>query len=162
MAYFKSFGSLKYMFDGEEVIITDITRRSIVDASKTSEQVLIDYKIQDGETLEQIADRVYDRPEYAFVIMMINQIHNVYNDVPLGYNELISFVNKKYADIYAVHHYENNLGDYVDSSYNAHDRLIITKFDYEEMLNESKRDIKILHPDYVGEFVSQHKNSIGG
>jgi hypothetical protein len=53
-----------------------------------------------------------------------------------------------------VHHYINSFGDIVHSSY-AGAKTAITNYDYEIELNEAKRRIKIIKPEFVAVFVER-------
>lgn len=159
MTYFKKIPFIKYTLDdGIKTNIQNITKRTVLVDSMLDKPIFIEYEIRDNERLEEIADRIYDNPEYVFVIMLINKIYNIYTDLPLSQVNLNKYVTKKYGigNEYVTHHYENSEGYIVDSDYNNFDIYSITNFDHEEDLNEKKRKIKILHPDYVGEFVRKH------
>lgn len=159
MAYFKNIEFIDYMLDDKiSTEIQNITKRTVLVDSMLDKPIFIDYEISDNERLEEIADRIYDRPDYVFVIMLINKIYNVYEELPISQVNLNKYVTKKYGlgNEYDVHHYENGEGFIVDSTYNNLDRYSISNFDYEENLNDLKRKIKILHPDYVSEFVRKH------
>ena len=82
---------------------------------------------------------------------------NPYYDWPLRYYDLKKFVTKKYgvANMNAVHHYEDADGFQVDST--APGATAITNFLHEETLNDAKRSINMIRPEFVPEIVRELK-----
>jgi len=151
------------------VIVTDIFRRISVDPFKKNLVILQDVTIPDGFSVEQVADRFYNRPDYHWVIMVINDIVDLRKDWPISNTDLISYAKKKYGEtgIYEAHHYRTNDEDKLIVDFDAADLangLIeeVTNMQYEEELNDSKREIKMLEPKYLGEFVSLYSSMISG
>lgn len=56
------------------------------------------YNVQEGETPEILADRVYKSPEAHWVIMMANGIIDGAYDWPLNYDQLNKYIANKYRD----------------------------------------------------------------
>jgi hypothetical protein len=85
---------------------------------------------------------------------------NPYYDWPLTYIDLKKFVIKKYgeANINDTHHYEDADGYEVDSD--APTATAITNFLYEEALNDVKRTINIIKPEYTQQIISEFKKII--
>jgi hypothetical protein len=69
------------------------------------------------------------------------------------------FVINKYglSNLNAVHHYENEFGDTVHSSFLGV-KTAISNFDYEQTINESKRRIRILKRQFVPAFLTNFEN----
>ena len=86
--YFKEFPKMYYTFldeNGDEKIrlVTDITRNVRFRKEILESVTLYDeYDIQDGETPEIIAEKVYGNPEYHWIIMLANQKYNWLYDFP--------------------------------------------------------------------------------
>ena len=80
---------------------------------------------------------------------------NPYYDWPLTYFDLQKFVNKKYSNINATHHYEDADKYEVDST--ASGATAITNFLYEETLNDAKRNLTVIRPEYVSNVVNEFK-----
>lgn len=125
--------------------------------------------VPDGFTIEQVSDKFYKNPEYHWVIMIINDIVDIRKEWPMSNQDLTRYVKKKYGEnqIYEIHHYQTTDGNDIIVDYDAADLangLIegISNFEYEERLNNKKREIKILEPKYLGEFVSIYAGMIGG
>jgi len=88
------------------------------------------------------------------VLLVINEIIDPRWDWPMMGNTLLQYVETKYGvnAALATHHYENADGDTVHVSY-AGTKTSITNYDYEDGLNEVRRNIKILKPRFLAEFV---------
>lgn len=150
-------------------VVTDIFRRISMNRFKSNLVFLQTITVPDGFTIEQVSDKFYKNPEYHWVIMIINDIVDIRKEWPMSNQDLIRFVKKKYGEnqIYQTHHYQTTDGNDIIVDYDAVDLangLIeeISNFDYEERLNNKKREIKILEPKYLGEFVSIYAEMIGG
>lgn len=151
--YFSKFPLLLYTLDDGKTyqLTTDVFRRSNFISSVIQNIAFYDeYDIADGETPEIIADRAYDNPALHWIIMMANNIVDPILDWPMTQNQLIKYSEDKYDNIYAIHHYEDDNGNIVNSGFP------VSNIQYEEALNEEKRRIKIVRkeivPDIVDEF----------
>ena len=69
--------------------------------------------------------------------------------------DLVKFVDKKYVNVNATHHYEDADGYWVDDD--APNATAITNFKHEEAVNHAKRIIRIIQPRYVGLIVDEFK-----
>ena len=150
-------------------IVTDIFRRISMNKFKSNLVFLQTITVPDGFTIEQVSDKFYDSPEYHWVIMIINEIVDVRKEWPLSNSDLLEYTKKKYGDtqLYETHHYEATDGSNVIVDYDAVGLANgsieeISNYQYEERLNNSKREIKILESKYLGEFVSIYAGMIGG
>lgn len=157
--YFRSFPTIFYNFDvnGERQLraVTDITANVRVRKAVLEQVTLYDeYDIQEGETPEIISAKVYGSPHYHWVIMMINERYDALRDFPMSQYTLDRYIDEEYPNSrYQIHHYEDATGNTVNSDYpNA---IGITNEAYEYRLNESKRRIKIIAPEYLARLTSQ-------
>jgi hypothetical protein len=156
MSYFKQFPTINYTFDTSQTVvafnIADFTRRvTAEDANLATTLAYDEYDILDGETPEIVSDRLYNNPQYHWIILIANGITDPRFDWPLSVNAFNSYVAGKYANIGAVHHYVNNDGDTVHASY-AGAKTAISNYDYELAINESKRRIRIVKPEFIPMF----------
>lgn len=163
--YFKNFPRIIYTLDGNRTnfIMTDIFRRVISTDNNTLGTLSYDeYDIMDGETPEIVASKVYDNPGLHWIILVVNNIIDPRYDWPLPVNSLISYVTNKYGvgNEYATHHYIDENGDIVHSSF-AGIKYAVTNYTYEEELNETKRRIKILKPNFVAQYIQNFEKVIG-
>lgn len=99
MSYFNYFPNTLYRVNSAaDVAVKNILLRAkIKDILVESESAFLDYRIRDGETPESLANRVYDRPDYHWIILMFNEIHDVYNQWPMSNNELENMMAKEYT-----------------------------------------------------------------
>ena len=181
--YFSHFPKVDYDIDtnrlGETHNVVDILRRFIVHPRlvlKTA--VYYEYNIQDGERPDTIAAKYYGDSKYDWVVLVVNTIIDPNYNWPLSYENFGQFIVKKYGSIAAAqqetHHYEqiiraatiNALGGVVPETvvkvdltvYNtlaATDRKLVTSYDYEKDLNESRRQIRIMDKKYLTTVLAQ-------
>lgn len=156
MAYFSNFPLVNYNND----LQVNLTRRvDVMGFYKGDVRYYLDYSVRDGETPEMIADRFYDDAELHWLILQMNNIVNPFIDWPMSQNALESYIMEKYENPNGIHHYISiSSGSIVDPNLNpTYDTLPITNYEYETQENDSKRNIKLLLPEYVGLVVSRHK-----
>lgn len=122
MSYFNYFPSTLYRLNTpEQVAVKNILLRAkIKDYLVEKESAFLDYRIRDGETPESLAYRVYGKAEYHWIILLFNEIHDIYNQWPMSNNELDSMMQKEYGDKGKVLHVDvsmmkvrNKTGAYV-------------------------------------------------
>lgn len=152
MAYFSEFPSVPYIFYNNKspVLVKDILRRIVISNElKEATQLQIDYVVEDGQTAEEIADKIYGGAENSYIVYLMNDIRDIYDQWPLSVNQFQRMMDEKYDDPDGIHHIEDGYGNVVDSDYDRFDRVVITNVDYESKINESKREIKLLKPEYL-------------
>ena len=183
MAYFDKVSEILYLkyeknpYSGNFIRIKNIfSRIKIVDDVLPQTTLLEDIFVQNGERPDSIAKEYYDDPGLDWVIMMINNINNLYADWPMEGFVLENYINSKYSNILGVHHYETNEQMYeneiilksgliVDENFQFitpdnitlslnQSRTPITNADYERRENDKKKEILILKPEFIQEFVS--------
>ena len=130
-------------------------------------QELQQYFIQDYKRPEHISLDLYDSPDYHWTILLVNNIINPYLDWPLSNEVLIDYAKSKYTNIYDTHHYLTADGFIVDElttiDYNTNytpipeDVTIISNIDYEIDNNNLKRDIIVIKPKYVKNFINKYE-----
>lgn len=140
--------------------MTDISRnirfRKEVLANVTSYD---EYDIVDGETPEIIAEKIYGNPEYHWIVMLANDIYDYRADFPLTQLQLERYVSDKYGDAADdIHHYENADGFIVNST--ADGAVSVSNRQYEEVVNESKRRIKIISKDLISLVLKNFKDEL--
>ena len=114
--YFKNFPEIYYGFptnDGSDLklqILKDITS-NVRFRKQIFENITLydEYDIEEGQTIEMIAEKIYGNPEYHWIIMLFNEKYNYADDYPMTEVELNTYINDTYGDArYATHHYEVN------------------------------------------------------
>lgn len=106
-----------------------------------------EYDIQDGETPELVAEKVYGNPNYHWIILLANEIYDPVEDWPLPQYALETFITRKYENPQEIHHYIDENGNVVDQDNPT--AVGVSNYQYEESINESKRRIKLLTQDAV-------------
>ena len=163
MAYFRYFNKINYDVRGVKNnvnidVITNILERVRLKLNFIQNQAFFaQHHIIDGETPEFLAYKYYGDTELHWIILYSQQATNPYYDWPLTYFDLQKFVNKKYgvANINAIHHYEDADKYEVDST--ASGATAITNFIHEETLNDAKRNLTVIRPEYVSNVVNEFK-----
>jgi len=164
--YFEKFPVILYdsVGNGDFKFVTNLLRRVALRAKVKSNVLLFDtYDIRSGQTPEEIADKLYDDPELHWVILMVNDITDRYHQWPLNENQFQAYINDKYDNIDAVHHYETTQtsGDTtlkidvgtVNTDYPS--ATAITNYEYEVAREDEKRQIRLLDPRYIGTFIEE-------
>ena len=117
--YFKSFPYTYYSLDDASTVqvVTNITNRVTLSEEVKSNLGLYDeYDIKDGETPELVADKFYNNSELHWLVLHYNDIIDPRFDWPLDTNNLNRYAASKYADVNAVHHYEDVNGNYTNGN----------------------------------------------
>jgi hypothetical protein len=117
--YFKSFPYTLYSLDDISTVqvVTNITNRaSLSDEVKANLSLYDEYDIKDGDTPELVADKFYSNTELHWLILHYNEIIDPRFDWPLDTNNLNRYVVGKYANVNAVHHYEDANGNYTNGN----------------------------------------------
>ena len=100
MSYFKYMPTIGYRGDtsGQFVTAVDLTVRArILEYIQDSATTVVDYNIRDGERPEHLAHRVYGRPEYHWINLLYNEIHNPFFEWPMSSSELEKMVDETYV-----------------------------------------------------------------
>jgi hypothetical protein len=137
------------------------------------------YTIEGDDRPDNVAFKIYDDSTYDWVVLLSNNILNIQSEWPLPQRDFDRFLLDKYGDydtLYnGIHHYETEevknsngvtivpAGLQVQDGYNVsyYDYLLdqqiqtgnvsvpITNYEYEESLNNQKRQIYVLKPFYL-------------
>jgi hypothetical protein len=146
------------------------------------------YYVEQGMRPDMVAKDLYGDSELDWVILTTNNILNVRDQWPLEQNDLYEYMLEKYgsdANIGGIHHHETKkivdeynrvvvpAGLEVDSNFSLEylnysgQKIIvsssqvvsaITNYQYEVKLNDEKRKIRVLKPQFVSLFLTDHKN----
>ena len=135
--------------DGNLKLVTDLMRRVKIRSKIINEVSLYDlYDLQDGDS----PDRYYDWP--------------------LTTNEFENYLNEKYTNPDGIHHYEiAQSSGATTSSDDSHlievnsttpNAVSISNREYEERLQNVKRQIKLLNTAYLNVFIEEFQDLISG
>lgn len=167
MPYFKYMGNVWYtMPDGTTLLMNDLTAFADITAEwKRDARVQIPYQIKDGELPHMISQRLYDSVEYWWTILLMNDIYDFDNQWPRSDEQLSEYIALKYPNNLPtdVHHYVNSNGLIADllslriQLGTTDNNVVIDQAnlevvsiqDFEMGLNEEKRNIILIDPDYI-------------
>jgi hypothetical protein len=173
--YFKYFPTTAHDLTnvGQRVELTNILRRFTIDSAvKDNVSVFHDYVVQAGDRPDTISHKYYGTSDYAWLILMFNEIHDALFDWPLFNQEFDNYIKGKYGSIAAA---QAEVGEYrkiitqkqvltdgtiIDERYVVVDqttynslspsnRILVTSYDLEIEKNEDKKSIKILDKTYL-------------
>lgn len=121
MSYFKPFPKVYYEFPDNIIReYKDISiRPAVVDEMLTTYGALERYQVRDGETPETIAFDLYGAADMHWVIMLANEITNIYTDWPKTNEVLRNVVIDKYrtqvdSDGFTVTIADSDIHEFVD------------------------------------------------
>ena len=170
MSYFSYFSPLLYdpKGNGNAKLVTNILSRIRVRVNMKKEIVMLDaYDIKENETPEIIADRHHGSPYYHWIVMILNDVSDVYHDWPKPTRQLQKYVQTKYteAQLSEVHHYElaQSSGDTtikIQVPQGTSGATTVTNYEYEVAKNDAKRSIDLLRNDYLGFFVDEFESLV--
>ena len=97
MDYFSRFPQIVIQSNNKPIIITDFLRRvSLSDKFRINTVFLDEYLVKDGETPEMVSNIFYGKPEYHWIILMVNDITNPREEWPILDAKVTDLVYLKY------------------------------------------------------------------
>ena len=147
--YFANFPIIPYdsVGNGNFKLVTNLLKRVAVRTKVRTNIALYDtYDVKEGETPEILADIMYDDAELHWVILLVNNITDRYHQWPKNTNQFLAYINDKYSNVDATHHYEISQvsGDTtikidIGTDNTGHSGAsVVTNFEYEEDLQNKK------------------------
>lgn len=117
MSYFREFPNIQYVnrfpnskSNDEITIAKNLFKRAKLREDFSAQIAAFDYySIQENERPEQIAEKVYGDSNYDWVILLANNIINIYDEWPLDNVSFNNYLIEKYGSeesLQEVHHYE--------------------------------------------------------
>ena len=170
----------------DRVTVKNIFRRSKLRSDV--DQVLTAfnyYYVKEGYRPDMVAEEIYDDPELDWVVLTSNNITNIRDQWPLTHNDLHNYMLEKYGseeNILGISHYETRkivdeynrivmpaglevdadftfqYKNYSNSMITVNPAVAVTYYDHEVKVNEDKRKIKILKPEFLSVFITDHQN----
>jgi len=172
--YFRKFPTVQVDVKGDGILqsMTDITRRVNFNDSTLANFVNFDfYDVPDGSTPEQIAYDYYGDANLHWIVLIANNIKDIYTDWPMSVDRFEKHVASKYSNVDDIHHYEytQESGDTKFTIELPNDSATtipagataITNYEYEERLLESKRKIRLIQPSYIAKVRAEFETIIG-
>lgn len=166
--YFRGFPTIDYNLDGTTREVLDFIHRwKIRDSVKDNAAGYSKWIVRDADTLFGIAKTLYGSQHYYWVIMMMNDMLDPIFDWPLNEKYLKNNIISIYGaeNIYSHHHWEAEedddlfsvpVGTIVSIDY-PFNKISISNFNYESSLNEAKRKIKLLKPEYLDQIRNERE-----
>jgi hypothetical protein len=138
------------------------------------------YQIPEGARPDTVAEEVYGKADYDWVVLLTAGIINVRDEWPLSNKDLYTYAEEVYGnDLNAIHHYETTevkdsngrlilpSGKIVDSNFTIpkpNDYLAtlnpvvgISNYVYQTRKNEANRTIYLLRTDYLQQYLNDMK-----
>src|SRR6056300_1834987 len=169
--YFSKFekGYYDIKGDGNQKLVTDIMTRVKVREKILDEAMLYDtYDVPSGEKPEDTAFKHFGSSQYHWVILLTNNITDRYYGWPLSEQDFEAYVVDKYDNPGAVHHYEITQSSGTQTSNGPFDYShkievnstevgaeAVSNYEYERRLQDEKRNIKLLDPNYLPLFLDE-------
>jgi hypothetical protein len=139
-----------------------------------NESMLYDtYDVPSGEKPEDTAYKHFGSAQYHWVILLTNNITDRYYDWPLSFQDFETYITDKYDNPDAVHHYEitQSSGPQTGSGPDDYSHKIevnstepgavsVSNREYEQRLQDEKRQIKLLNPSYLQTFIEEFNSLI--
>jgi hypothetical protein len=124
------------------------------------------YTVKDGERPDYIAYKFYGDSNLDWVILLSNEIYNIYEEWPRNNVDLEQYLIEKYGSIATtlstVKYYYNASKDIIDeTTYNAlsvSQRSSETIYEYELRANNNKSKIKLIRSGIIGAIQSELKS----
>ena len=171
MSYFSQFekGFYDMKGDGNEKLVTDLMTRVKVRTGVVNELSLYDlYDVPSGDTPEDVAFYHFGDAQLHFVILLTNNITDVYHEWPMDDITFEKYVNDKYANPDAIHHYEKTVtsGKTTQRGSNDYSHVLevnstepgavsVSNYEYEIREQDKRRQIKLLSNDFLNAFLEE-------
>ena len=171
MSYFSKFPKITYDMKGDSVrkLLPDILRRVKLRTTIKSGGMLFDkYDVKEGERPEDVAFKWFGDPELHWIILMTNNVTDRYYDWPMNQAQFAEYLDDKYSNPDAIHHYEvtkdsgrttsNGPSDYshlVEVNSDTDNAISISNRQYEEREQDKKRQIQLLEKSLLGDFIAE-------
>jgi hypothetical protein len=173
MKHFEYYPKIEY---SNTLAVNIMVRGKIRDAILQKTALYYKYTLADGERYDVIADKYYGNSSYVWAIFYANNIIDPESDTHKAHNQFIAYIKSKYGSISSpnqnIHHYE-----YIDKDLNkkfiidektyysylaetnpVKNVRIVSVFDYESELNDSRKTIVVLEKQYLSSIVNELYN----
>jgi hypothetical protein len=165
MNLFQSYRKVPYKVDDYNFVLSIDIREQIKirDVLKNLGVSYYPYTIQDGERPDNVSQAVYDNPSFDWLILLTNNMFNIYDDWPKDQETFNRYIIEKYGSISAassqIKYYYDAKNNIIDqTTYNnlsSSQRKLESEYEYESRSNFNKTRIKIIPSAYIGSIQSQ-------
>ena len=162
--------------DKNRKLLPDILRRVKLRSKLKTETMLFDkYDVKEGEKPEDVAYKWFGDAELHWVVLMTNDITDRYYQWPMNSVQFAEFLTDKYGagNEDGIHHYEvtqdsgrtsgQGPSDYshvVEVNSDTDNASSISNREYEERIQDTKRQIQFLDKSLLGDFIAEFDRSI--
>ena len=160
--------------DGKQKLVVDLMTRVKVREKILDEASLYDkYDVPSGERPEDTAFKHFGSSQYHWVVLLTNNITDVYYDWPMSEQSFETFIRDKYTNPDGIHHYEvtqssgkttgSGPDDYshkIEVNSDATGAQSVSNREYEQRLQDEKRSINLLNPAYLTTFIEEFNNLV--
>ena len=168
--YFENFPLIIYdsVGNGNFKVVTNLLKRVALRSKVRANTLLYDtYNVKEGETPEMIAHKLYGDPELHWIILLINEVTDRYHQWPMSLPQFQEYLVDKYDNPDGIHHYESTqtsgdtkvkievFNEVDDDAYTG--LTPITNREYEEQEQDKRRQIRLVDPSFVEQFVDEFK-----
>ena len=169
--YFDSFPVIPYDSKGDlnSKDVTNLLRRVGMRTKLKTNTLLYDtYDVKEGETPEMIAHKLYGDAKLHWIILLVNDITDRYHQWPMTGGQFLDYINDKYSNVDGIHHYESTqtsgdtkvkievFNEVDDDAYTG--LTPITNREYEESEQDKRRQIRLVDPSFIEQFVDEFKS----
>ena len=169
--YFDSFPVIPYDSKGDLNFkdVTNLLRRVGMRTKLKTNTLLYDtYDVKEGETPEMIAHKLYGDAKLHWIILLVNDITDRYHQWPMTGGQFLDYINDKYSNVDGIHHYESTqtsgdtkvkievFNEVDDDAYTG--LTPITNREYEESEQDKRRQIRLVDPSFIEQFVDEFKS----
>jgi len=165
--YFEKMGSVWYKLNnGDTVYMNDISKFvAFTNTWAKNTNAQLTYRINDGEFPHQLSLRLYGSLDYWWTILLANNIYDFNNQWPRSTAQVDAYIAWKYPDNLPsdAHHYMTPNGLVADlltyyvlygattdaQAIQIGNLIPVSIYDYEHNLNDLKREIVLIDPDYI-------------
>ena len=176
LQYFETFPKRLYDLkgDGRQTLVTDIFRRvKVRNNIKDNLALMTTYDVVPGDTPETISYKHFGSTDYFWIICLMNNITDRFYDWPLTDQAFEEYVKEKYDNPDAIHHYEKTQssgaqtgdgpGDFshtIEVNSDDADGQSVSNYEYEQRLQDQKRQIKLLDKAYLNVFIEEFERLV--
>lgn len=163
---YSKYPKIDYKFaDGTTRTLTDINiKYGLSELVKSTTDVFYPFAYREQDRPDILADKYYDSDNFYWLVLLSNDVFDVYHDFPMKQDDFNRYLVNKYKNEAILAGYTSNFDDILGYTfetihhYEDKDKFIIdynsfltlgntrsvTIFDYEFRLNESKRAIRFI------------------
>ena len=184
--YFRNIPKVKYDINGAEpnkfLNVTNIMKRISFKPSVIEDITdYYPYRVKDGERPDILSFQKYGTVAYAYLIMLVNDIYDPLFDWPLSSQQFEKYLTNKYGSVSSAmgttkYYYQIVRAEVArtgtservpevkfivdETTYNALDQTLRstqTIYDWEDELNNDKKEIRLISPNFIHDIDYQVK-----